>query len=414
MKRIIICADGTWNKPGNVEQGVRVATNVEKIYHSISNDKITQITYYDDGVGTKNTFFDKFIGGMTGLGLQEKIKKAYRFIVKHYQPGDELYFFGFSRGAYTVRSLAGLIRNAGIVKNESDVDEAFKLYRSKKDAHKPNGAHAVNFRKEKSHNHHHQVAENIPADTSHSIKEGAIEGGGVNSTHVSNLHDDHVIRIKFMGIWDTVGALGIPLGIFRIWNWIRNSFHDVTLSSTIDHAYHAISVDERRKLFTPSIWIKSTNDTYGTNKNVKQMWFAGVHSNVGGGYPDIGLSDISLKWIVKKAKEHDLIFTYDPVISPTACGTLYNSKTSFFELFHDYIRPISLKDGVKDDGSNNTTSPECNKSFHEYIHYSVHQRILYKENNYAPPNVFGAINGINTEEETKRLLWYTNHRFPQC
>ena len=136
MKRIIICCDGTWNKPGITDRGSIVETNVEKIYNAIDNSNdlpVKQVKFYGQGVGTGFSKKDKFLGGGAGLGIDRNIQDAYKFIMWSYEPGDELYLFGFSRGAYTVRSLGGLIRNCGIMKPEflDFVTEAYHLYRDR-------------------------------------------------------------------------------------------------------------------------------------------------------------------------------------------------------------------------------------------------------------------------------------------
>ena len=118
MKRIVICCDGTWNKPGNTDKGVPVKTNVLKTYEALATigaDGIQQVKYYGQGIGTKYSISDFLFGGIAGRGIDRHIKDAYKFIMWNFEPGDELYLFGFSRGAYTARSLIGLIRNCGIM-----------------------------------------------------------------------------------------------------------------------------------------------------------------------------------------------------------------------------------------------------------------------------------------------------------
>lgn len=112
MRRLVVCSDGTWNRADAANP-----TNVVKLYRSVQSqaDGVTQIPWYDPGVGTRNRL-SAAVGGLTGLGLTQNIEDAYRFLVRNYEPGDELYLFGFSRGAYTVRSLGGLIRNSGILR----------------------------------------------------------------------------------------------------------------------------------------------------------------------------------------------------------------------------------------------------------------------------------------------------------
>src|ERR1700712_446459 len=206
MKRIVICSDGTWNKPGNIDNGFVVRSNVQKIFEVIakSDRHIKQIKHYDTGVASIGTAVARAIDGAIGLGLDNNIISAYKFIVWNYEPGDELYLFGFSRGAYTVRSLAGLIRRCGILKNQDLclVQEAYSFYRDRSE---------------------------YRAGTERSLR--FIE---------QNSYSDP--QIKFLGVWDTVGALGIPHTRFRMRNRKKYHFHDLTLSSIIKHAYHAMAV----------------------------------------------------------------------------------------------------------------------------------------------------------------------------
>ncbi|MEO9138565.1 MAG: DUF2235 domain-containing protein [Jatrophihabitans sp.] len=192
-------------------------------------------------------------GGAFGFGLSRDVRDAYRFLVTHFEPGDEVFFFGFSRGAFTARSTAGFVRNCGILRpDEADrVDEAYAQYRSRT-AH-PRGVQAQLFR--------------------HSFS---------NET-----------RICFIGGWDTVGALGVPLSGARFLNSLNrgSQFHDTALSTTVDAAYQALAIDEKRKPFRPAVWRKQPSTV---PQDVEQVRFAGVHCNLGGDYADHALSDVAL------------------------------------------------------------------------------------------------------------------------
>ena len=210
MKRIITCSDGTWNKPNTKVDGKSVRTNVQRIFDFITTADsagITQVKYYDEGIGSEGNALSRMFSGSTGKGIDENILDAYKFICWNYAPGDEIFLFGFSRGAYTARSLAGLIRKSGILKvNDLDfIAEAYKMYRNKSIA--PKDAAAENFRNK-------------------------------------NSHPD--VRIKFIGVWDTVGSLGIPLWSFQWYNKKKYTFYDTTISSIIENAYHALALDEVR------------------------------------------------------------------------------------------------------------------------------------------------------------------------
>ena len=273
MKRIVVCCDGTWNKPGNTDRGQPVETNVEKVYDAIEtkNSVTRQVKYYGQGVGTSYSVTDQLLGGGMGMGIDRNIQDAYKFLMWTYEPGDEIYFFGFSRGAYTVRSLAGLIRNCGIMKPEylHLVSEAYHLYRDRSAITHPDSDLMKAFKK--------------------------------------SYGFDQETSIKFLGVWDTVGSLGIPISWF---NWLNRKyqFHDVKLSSQIKYAYHALAVDEQRKSFAPTLWEISTKDTDPNKQVSEQVWFPGTHSNIGGGYVDCGLSNITLKWMIDKARDTGLEF----------------------------------------------------------------------------------------------------------
>lgn len=263
MKRIVICADGTWNRPDQTDRGKRKPTNVVKIARGLlprARDGAAQIAYYHDGVGTR-WGLDRIAGGGFGIGLSTNIVEAYQFLVLNYEPGDQLYFFGFSRGAYTVRSLAGLLDTIGILPKDEAffIPDGYKLYRDR-----AGQSEIDDFR------------------TTHNSR------GGV---------------IRFVGVWDTVGALGIPIGLFKGLNK-KYQFHQVGLAKNIENAYHALAIDERRRPFQPSIW--SLPD--GSTQTLEQAWFPGVHSNIGGGYSQDGLANGSLHWIKESAARHNLEF----------------------------------------------------------------------------------------------------------
>ena len=353
MKRIITCSDGTWNKPGNTDRGKPIETNVEKMYQCIcaqdtaNGAAVRQVKLYDEGVGSGITWKDKLLGGISGAGIDKNIKDMYTFLVLNYEPGDEIFLFGFSRGAYTARSIAGLIRNCGILKPGflSLIDKAYDLYRDRNEYSAPDSDLMVAFRK--------------------------------------NYTWENVTPIKFIGVWDTVGSLGIPLPWYKLWNRKKYKFHDVKLGSTVQHACHALAIDERRKLFLPTLWQKSdTVKNDPTHKQcMEQRWFAGAHSNVGGGYADTGLSDLALKWLSQKANEAGLCYeskVYEQ-IKGNPWGELRNSYTPMYWFWWPVWRPVTL-----------------HKHTNETIDESVLQRTreMYQ---YRPRNIERYIN-VNDEE----------------
>ena len=278
-KNIIICLDGTWNKPDEKDTATSSETNVKILYDLWVNDKETQVTYYDTGVGTK--WYDKKIGGIFGVGLSKNIKEAYRKLSKSFEKNDKVFIFGFSRGAYTVRSFAGLIYKCGLLTpakaTEKNVDKVFDGY----------------------------------------------EDGDTAELKSKNIK----CPIRMIGVWDTVGALGIPVDFLKNTKKLIDKnlqFHDTKLNKEIRAAYHAVAIDEQRKAFAPTLWDVSKKRK---GQIVEQVWFAGVHSDVGGGYSERYQSNIALEWMLKKAKKHGmkLVHNYDELSRP-----IHNSHSKMY------------------------------------------------------------------------------------
>lgn len=286
MKRLVVCCDGTWQSvnndcPTNV---LKIAQAIEPMVTDHQGNTIPQILYYDEGIGAvpdegKQSFvknfgdlIEKVGGGAFGWWIDEKIKEAYIFLCLNYCPGDEIYLFGFSRGAYTVRSLAGLISCSGLLKRPdiSKTSEAYRIYRLK-DPDK---------RKR--------------------------EGEKFRQKNADQQDNTNQLNIRLLGCWDTVGALGIPnffdFDIFDISDFLNQKyeFHDRNLNPLIQNARHAIAIDERRKAFDVTI-MKPGEEFKGT---LKQVWFPGDHGCVGGGTKEaLGLSNAALKWMADEASE---------------------------------------------------------------------------------------------------------------
>jgi uncharacterized protein (DUF2235 family) len=250
-KRIIFCADGTWNDEAT-------NTNVYKIFKALC---VTDEQYpiYDDGVGSDGNTMLKLAGGAFGLGLYQKIKDGYTRISHLYEKGDELFIFGFSRGAYTARSLAGMIAVCGLPTQNPDgplTDLAFQAYRER--------------------------------------------DKGRQQQLLDSLNQQYALfnaQITMVGVWDTVGSLGIP-AIFGGVSPLIYGFLDTSLHPDVKHAYHAISIDERRREFPATLW----KGPLGPGQVLEQVYFTGVHCDVGGGYAETGLSDITLGWMMRKAQ----------------------------------------------------------------------------------------------------------------
>ena len=308
MKRLILCCDGTWNRADQETKGKPCPTNVIKIAYRLckhASDGTQQLIYYDQGVGTGD-WLDKIEGGATGAGLEDNIHDAYIFLLANYEVGDEVYLIGFSRGAFTARSIGGMVRKCGILKREfvQEYIHAEALYHDP-NVH-PNDPQAVDFRGKFA----------LEADT----------------------------PIQMVGVWDTVGALGIPLRGLRAHNRKEFEFHDTELSGTVKFAFHALAVDEHRVPFQPSVWDYKAKP----GQVVEQVWFPGVHSDVGGGYDDPSLSDIALNWMIDRAKTAGLEFDAGVMNAhpthPTPTANMHNSMTVFYRVEGELQRPIAVND----------------------------------------------------------------------
>ena len=306
VKRIVVCADGTWRRP---EKDLKkdVPTNVLRLARAIkpvARDGAPQQVFYDWGIGS---YHDRVSAGATGKGLHKNIMDDYRYIVQNYSPGDEIFLFGFSRGAYTVRSLCGLINNCGIVKRPDArlIQAAFEHYKKPGASYAPRGGKSVAFR----------------------------------GTH------SHASRtITFAGVWDTVGAMGIPLSFLGFLD-DKDEFYDTEIGSNVRIARHALAIDELRRDFEPTVWRPKA----GTD--IKQVWFAGAHSDVGGSYaPDKDgalLSDLPLNWMMRQGTAAGL--TLEPHLRRRlrgkATATLHQSRRKYYRLKRKFFRTIDHGNG---------------------------------------------------------------------
>jgi uncharacterized protein (DUF2235 family) len=332
MKRIVICADGTWNERDQVDDGTgrRCPTNVTKVARTVrakASGSIDQVVAYHNGVGTGGPL-DRVTGGAFGSGICANLVALYRFILYNYVPGDQLYFFGFSRGAFTVRTLAGFMNRVGLLDKDDDyyVPEMLALY---EDGVKPDSdAWRKAFHR----------ADQRPCP-----------------------------RIDFIGVWDTVGALGAPGYLGRLVNRGKYRFHDVELNPHIAHAYHALAIDEHRTPFEPSLWRRPD----GWSGVLEQAWFCGVHCNVGGGYKPDGTANNALHWIVEKAEDLGLEFDHEALdhYAPYPSGTKHESMTTFYRPLGVLQRPIG-----------------AHRAHGEALHSSVRKR-YDADKDYRPKNL---------------------------
>lgn len=302
-KCVVALADGTWKSADS-----KHPTNVAKLRSALVDDGDKQSVSYDEGVGTGGRF-RRIVGGAFGVGVEQNIRDVYRGIAEHYEEGDDIYLLGFSRGAYTVRSTVGMIRNCWLLKREhldAQLDRAFRIYRSRRGA---DDGDAEAFRQ--------QYAREV--------------------------------RIKFLGVWDTVGSLGIPVSWLSWTTSWRHDFHDAELSGIVDNAYHAMAIDEQRWAFKPSLW----EDIAKADQHVEQRWFVGVHSDVGGGYADARLSDLAFGWMLDRARSHGLEFDRQQ-LAPNGDwqGTLHRSRRGVYRVLLRHERAIPTTTAIDEiDGS---------------------------------------------------------------
>lgn len=305
MANIVICADGTWNRP---EEDIKkdFPTNVLKLARAIkpSAKGVKQHVFYDWGLGS---YHNSFSAGATGRGIRKNILDGYRYIVQNFATKDKIFLFGFSRGAYTVRALSGLINNCGILKrtDAKRISEAWKIYKSPLAKNKPSGGEATLFRRE--------------------------------FCHLSR-------KVHFVGVWDTVGALGIPFSLMGIFDR-HDEFYDTKMGSNVLFARQALAIDEKRKDFAPTIWSSRPG------VDLKQVWFAGVHADIGGSYASdkrtgIRASDTPLAWMLDEATTEGL--KIEPHIKTSLTngikGRLHKSRGHVYRLKSRLHRPLIIKD----------------------------------------------------------------------
>ncbi len=335
-KRLVMCCDGTWNTAGQ-----RSPTNVVKFRDAIAPqapDGTEQKVFYHEGVGTGR--WERTRGGAFGFGLSRNVRDTYRFLVKNYEEGDELFFLGFSRGAFTARSTAGFVRNAGILRRDQEhrIDQAYALYRTDEG---PDSPEAVAFRRA------YAVSDETP--------------------------------IRFIGVWDTVGSLGVPNVGFPATNFFnrRWAFHDTKLSSRVQSAFQALAIDEARRPFEPTLW---EPQPHAINQELEQVWFVGVHCDVGGGYPQRELADITFYSMTSRARACGLVFKHGaaPLDPNLAIGRLHKSQTGFYILLPPNHRVLGAKDPA-----------------HEHAASTAVER--HKKGTYAPQNLTVYLGGPHQE-----------------
>lgn len=338
-KNIVIFSDGTRQIGGKGSN-----TNVYKLFNMIEDRVPGQIAYYDPGVGSDRR---KILGSISGIGFTRNILDCYRFIFENFEANDRIFLFGFSRGAATVRSLSAFVHHFGVLpKSRPDlIEQAFFIYKN---------SSKKNLKK--------------------------------NADAFIQKHHTMWCKIEFLGVWDTVAALGLPIKwlsmlLDRLFPY---KFHTFDLSESVIFARQALAIDDERKTFHPLLWNTLSN---GANKErMKQVWFAGVHTDVGGGYAEDALSNISLLWMMREATDKGLrIYTKSPAYQslmsekPNANGIMHNEQKSF---------PGKYFKRVQRNWNTQTHGEPC-------IHVSVFERTQNADNTSEPAYSPWIVNCIN-------------------
>lgn len=343
-KRLAVFLDGTWNS-------VLDNTNVwrmKSLCSSQSADQFEQRSYYDVGV-------NGFWGGAFGKGLDENIIDAYEWLVSNYNLGDEIFIFGFSRGAYTARSLSGLIAICGLLKagGALSVKQLFERYK-----------HGLEKR---------TVYKLVELNSQGKTSDFDIEERWM-------VKYCHLAHIKCVCVWDTVGYLGLPFGGIKGVSRETFSYLHTGLRVPIENGYQALAIDEHRLAFLPTLW--TVKKLLGRPiASVEQRWFVGAHGNVGGGYPSDPLAQVPLRWMMKKASAHGLTFRSDVDLD----GSVETSPIadSYKDFLYGLYRLIRKPIARTIDGEPSETDGTPDHPVNETIDASVFQR--YRTNaSYRP------------------------------
>ena len=305
-RKIILLSDGTGNSSAKVWR-----TNVWRVFESLDLSGSDQIASYDDGVGTSSFKPVAVLGGGFGYGLKRNVIDLYKFACRnHRSDDDEIYGFGFSRGAFTMRVVIGLIMEQGLIRAKSEAELNSKAIAAYRD-----------FRRRNFH-----TFWRFPEAIARWLRDLVV------GTDYSKDDNFHGTKIRFLGLWDTVAAYGMPVEEMArgISQWLFPlMLPSCELDKRVVRACHALSIDDERTTFHPTLWDESDEEPlkpradgkrYLADERISQVWFAGVHSNVGGGYPDDSLAQIPLIWIMSEAANAGLTFKSLPEASPQTLG----------------------------------------------------------------------------------------------
>lgn len=371
-KRIILLSDGTGNAAASIWR-----TNVWRTFTALDLTTPEQVACYDDGVGTSSFKPLAMLGGAFGYGLKRNVIRLYKFACRNYEPGAELYLFGFSRGAFTVRVLTGLIADQGLVRPESEAhldataNKAFAAYQRAKFHSWYRFGNLIRWPVELIQFCWRRVLGKTAYDKSQNIQ---------------------IPEICFLGVWDTVAAYGLPMDEMTrgvsLFIWPLE-LPDRRLSSKVKRACHAVALDDERTTFHPVLWTEEGEAGRAANiadERISQVWFSGAHANVGGGYPDDSLAHVPLFWMIKQAQRCGLQFKQSPdavadiEAGQDRDGRLYDSRSGMGGYYRYGPRKIQSLSNMK-------FSLTSGNSVHialPKIHVSALERMRNGANPYAP------------------------------
>ncbi len=342
-KKLVLCCDGTWNTP-------RTETNIFRTYRFLCErlglptevtfkdgvrtcaghaaDGSEVVLFYDAGVGTD--WFSRLLGGGAGVGLSDNVRDAYYFLGHNFSPGSEIYLFGFSRGAYTARSLCGFIKAAGLL-DKPGVKDVWRAYMDRyvTPVHATPGVVAR------------------PAGWGLDrirgwLVEKAGDAVGRLGADVDTLPTHGDVKIRFLGVYDTVGALGVPIPAAARVNEPIVGFHNTTLGDTVERAVQALAVDEKRGPYVPALWTQAADAVALAGQSVLQVWFPGVHSDIGGGYRDKGIGDITWDFMMRQAADKGLVIDPNRRTPDVTLGALPAQHESFDKTWQEFSTRLNL------------------------------------------------------------------------
>ncbi len=386
MKRIVVFSDGTGNSAGKLFK-----TNVWRLYQALdlapaANGVVPQFAFFDDGVGTSSFKPLAILGGVIGWGLKRNVLDLYAYLCRTWEPGDEIYAFGFSRGAFTIRVLVGFVAHQGLLRNCSDVElayaakDAYRAYRRRFNRTQGLVTPLRSVRDFIIRGYRRLAGQVAYANIPHR------QGVAVSAASAA-MTRDAVPAIEFVGVWDTVAAYGTPVAELTrgIDDWVWPlSMPDYALSPKVVKARHALALDDERDTFHPLLW----DELAENGDRLRQVWFSGMHSNVGGGYPDDSLSYPSLHWMMR---ESGLRFRPDALqqVAPpqSASAPLHDSRRGLAGYYRYQPRKIAARLHPPDPTTRIMRDPDSKmwpllRSV--VVHESVIERIRFSVDRYAP------------------------------